>query len=338
MRVATVVELEAMLWTRTDLAQHGWGRAGIDGAVSSGELHRLRRGWYMRGADWGDLWPQARHLAQILAAQHDSHEPPVFARESAAVLLGLPVLRVPVDRVHIHAGPSRHCTEGVLRHSGPLEPDDIVEVDGILCTSLIRTIADVVRLASPEAAIACADAAMARVAGGPREYDADAAAGWREHVEARLRVGQRGVRQARAVLSMADGRSELPLESVTKLQLRRLGFAQPSLQVPVPSPAGCTYWMDMELVDADVFYECDGEAKYTDASLRAGRSAEQVVLEEKRREDWVRGLTGKRVIRGGFADVVSPSVLAERLRAFGIPLPPRRDRLLLPSAPSRAAR
>lgn len=132
---------------------------------------------------------------------------------------------------------------------------------------------------------------------------------------------------------MMDGRSELPLESVTKLQLRRLGFVQPDVQVRVPGPGGSDYWMDIGLREADAFYECDGEAKYTDEALRSGRTVERVLLDEKQREDWVRGTTGKRVVRGGSAHAATPAALAARLTSFGIPLPPRRARLLLPSAP-----
>ena len=91
--------------------------------------------------------------------------------------------------------------------------------------------------------------------------------------------------------------------------------------------------MDIELDEADSFYECDGETKYTDEAMRSGRTLEQVLLAEKQREDWVRGTTGKRVLRGGSAHAASPAALAARLVSFGVALPDRRDRLLLPRRP-----
>ena len=323
-----------MLRTRSDLMNAGSTRAAIDADVAAGRLHRLRRGWYADGGQWADLWPQARHRAHLLVAHEDAHAPPVFCFTSAATLLGLPVHRIVPERVHMAVAAGRRTVPGVVRHRVPLAAEDVVEVFGVRCTSLERTVLDLLRLASPEVAVACADAAMSRVGGGARRYDVDAAERWRDRLQVGLGApASRGVRQARAVLGIADGRSELPLESVTKLQLRRLGFMQPRLQVPIASPTGTTYWIDMEIEEAGVFFECDGEAKYTDAALRSGRSVERVVLDEKRREDWVRGVTGKRIIRGGFAHVGSPEVLAARLAAFGIRLPPARKRLLLPSRP-----
>lgn len=337
MRNATIDDLASLVHTRTDLAHHGWTRAAIDGAIRDGVLVRLRRGWYMHRDDHGSLWPQSQHLARVLVAHEDAQSRPVFVLTSAAALHGLPLLRVGVDQVHVHGGEGRRTAGQMVRHRGELADDDVVEVSGIRCTSLERTVADLVRLAEPEVAVACADAAMARIGGEPRRYNADSAGLWREAVSARLgRRGTRGVVQGRAILEMADGRSELPLESVTKLQLRRLGFEQPLLQVAVPAPSGGSFWLDMELREHAVFYECDGDAKYTDPALQGGRSIEQILLGEKHREDWVRGVTGKRIIRGGFAHVASPRALASRLTAFGVVLPPRGARLQLPSAPATA--
>jgi hypothetical protein len=337
MRDPSIDELRSMLRTRTDLMNEGWTRAAIDTGLAGGGIHRLRRGWYVHGQEWATLWPQARHRALLIAGAEDARVPPVYCFTSAATLLGLPVHPIAPGRVHMAVTTQRRSVPGVVRHRTPLEASDVVEIGGLRCTSISRTVLDIARYASPEVAIACADAALSSIGGGPRRYHIESAEIWRDGLRGLLSVpGARGVRQARAVLDMADGRSELPLESVTKLQLRRLGFAQPKLQVPLASPTGTTYWMDMEIEEAGVFYECDGEGKYTDETLRSGRSVERVILDEKRREDWVRGVTGKRVLRGGFAEVASPGALAARLTAFGIRLPPIRKRLLLPSRPALA--
>lgn len=178
------------------------------------------------------------------------------------------------------------------------------------------------------------EAALQRVAGPPRAYDTGAAEGFREAVRDRVRAGAgaRGVRAARDLIEVVDDRSELPLESVMKLQLRRLGFRQPGLQVPVPSPGG-TYWMDLEIPGAGLFFECDGNGKYTDAALTDGRPVERILLDEKHREDWVRGVSGNRVLRFGTRDVATPDALASRLRAFRVELPTTRKRLFLPRRP-----
>lgn len=91
--------------------------------------------------------------------------------------------------------------------------------------------------------------------------------------------------------------------------------------------------MDLEIPGAGAFIECDGQGKYVDAALTAGRTLDGILLAEKHREDWVRGVTDKRVLRCASADVATPDALAARLRAFRIALPTTRRRLFLPRRP-----
>lgn len=105
------------------------------------------------------------------------------------------------------------------------------------------------------------------------------------------------------------------------MQLHRLGFRDLDLQVAVKGPHGFDYFVDIGLRDVRTFWEFDGEVKYRDSAMRRGRSVEDVVLDEKRREDWIRGVTQWRLCRGGFADIVSPEALGARLAAFGVRSP-----------------
>src|SRR3546814_7568878 len=103
--------------------------------------------------------------------------------------------------------------------SGPLLPEDVTEREGLLVTSLPRTIVDVIRTVSTEAAIAYFDAALRLVAWrGHGRYDGEAAERFRAEIVARLEAmpGARGIRQARVVASFADGRAQLPGESVSR--------------------------------------------------------------------------------------------------------------------------
>lgn len=330
------VTARSILRTRIDLRAEGWSDRHLAAAVAASTILRVRRGWYVRAEDWNVLWPQSRHLVHVVAAHSDAQESPVFVLTSAAVVHGLPLFRSRTSRVHTaHAGARRRSGDAVVRHDVQLASDEIVEVGGIRCTSLERTVFDLLRLASPEVALVCADAALARIGGDPRDFDRAAAECWLDEVAARVDAAAtaRGIRQARTLLEIADGRSEQPLEVVTKLQLRRLGFAQPRLQVTVPAPHGGSYWMDIALDEVNAFYECDGEGKYLDEATRSGRSLDEVLFAEKKREDWVRGTTGRRVVRGGSEHAVTPEALAAHLSAFGIALPDRRKRLLLPKRP-----
>jgi hypothetical protein len=336
MRTLDLQDIRRLLLRRDQLVLDGWSDRRIEREAASGRLHRLRRGVYVDGAQWEGLWPASRHLAHVVAVNDGARVRPVFALTSAAAVHRLPLHRVIVERVHtIHPDVARRTAYATVRHRGAVDESDVVDVGGILCTSLQRTIYDLARLTSAEVALACADAALARVGGDPRYYDERAAGEWLMAMESRTDrgAGARGIRHARMLMTLVDGRSQLPLESITKLQLRRLGFDQPRLQVPVPAPDGGSFWLDLELGESDSFYECDGETKYTDEAMRSGRTLEQVLLAEKQREDWVRGTTGKRVLRGGSAHAASPSALAARLGSFGIALPDPRKRLLLPRRP-----
>ncbi|MBM3714947.1 MAG: hypothetical protein FJW64_04295 [Actinobacteria bacterium] len=273
-----------------------------------------------------ELWADSRHRVAVVAAARLMHgSSSIVSHLSAAVLHGLPQYRFGERPVEVTTrGPGRTSGRpGLRRHHDALSDDDIVVVDGIACTSLDRTVFDVARTASTETAVACADAAVAREAMRGRRFDADAQAAWRARLSeraARAR-GRRGVRAARWVLDFADGRAELPGESVSRVQLHRLGFRAFELQVRVNGPDGGDYFVDVGLPEARTFWEFDGRAKYTEASLLRGRTTEEAFLEEKRREDWIRGVTQWRFCRGGFADIESPAALTARLRAFGVELP-----------------
>lgn len=270
---------------------------------------------------WRGLSPESRHRAEVLAtAFSETGSDPVFSHVSAAVLWGLPLYRVRPTRVHALTAPNqRHSTTGILRHEGTVPDADIAEIRGIRCTSLARTVFDVARTVAPEAALAVADAALALVGGDPWDFDDQAADALLGELAARTRrPGARGILQARHIVDLADGRAQLPLESVTRYRLHQAGFARPRLQVPVDRADGGRFWMDIAVDQSQTFLECDGRAKYRDVELRGERSAEDVVLGEKVREDWVRAVTGWRVVRVMSEHVATSAAAESFFRAVGL--------------------
>lgn len=322
MRQAGISELTAALVPRCDLDGRGASSRGIRRDVERGVLHEVRRGWYIDAALWAELWPESRHRAHALAVAKSSRgAEPVLAFTSAAVLAwDLSLYRLAPTRVHVMLGErSRHSVPDVFRHEGALQDADVVEVSGIRCTSLERTVYDLARTVPAEAAISVVDAAMARFGGDPRAYDENAAEAWRERMLTRVGVrGARGIRRARELMDFADGRAQLPGESVSRLQLARIGFARPQLQVRVAGPASSDYWVDFALDDAGAFGEFDGAGKYLEIARATGVALEQVLLEEKQREDWIRGSTQRRFARWGSAHIVTPAALESRLASFHI--------------------
>ncbi len=92
----------------------------------------------------------------------------------------------------------------------------------------------------------------------------------------------------------------------------------PSLQHRFPRRGGGWWFVDFYWEQFNLVGEFDGLGKYRRAEWRNGRSAEQVVIDEKLREDELRAL-GPRVVRWGWDIARSPRSLGALLAAAGLP-------------------
>lgn len=302
----------------------GVGRTRLHDAVRSGEVIAVHHGWYVRGSMWQQWHTEERHAAKAIAVVRSMRGgDAVLSHTSAAAHLGLPLYRVSPVRVHV-TGPrtsgSVRASESVARHTGDIS-GDVVEMHGVRVTSLARTVADLVGRLPLTAAVALADAAMRQVAwrGGDATYDPLAADAWRDQVLARASL-QRGARasvQGRWVIAFADGRAQLPGESVSRLYLHQLGFAPPSLQVRVAHSTG-HYEVDFGLDDVDLWGEFDGVGKYTDPAMLKNASTAETVMLEKQREDSIRGMTRRGMIRWGSAHIATLDAFRARLASFHV--------------------
>ena len=323
--IGSAPHLEHLVRSREDLILNGWTDREIAAAVRGKAIMHMRRGWYIDAEEYRRLTPEQQHRTRVIAVARESEGGAAMSHTSAGVLWRLPFYRVELTRVHMTTDAPRRISSArdVLRHVAPLPAEDVVVVDGIRCTSLARTVFDLCRTLPLEASVSVADAAERLMGERIREWDLDAIESWRAGLQHRLdgAAGARGIRQARWVADFADGRAQLPGESVSRLQLHRLGFAPPELQVPVPGPAGRMYFVDFGLEDARAFGEFDGKGKYLDQAMRAGKTIEQVMLEEKEREDWIRGTTRRPFARWGSTHIRTAPDLATRLAAFHITPP-----------------
>jgi hypothetical protein len=321
-RAMSVPELSPLVRSRNSLLLGGWTERRLSAAVQRGELQVVRRGSYILAADAEILWAEGRHLAHVIAVVRDSAGGAAVSHESAAVVWGLPLYRHRPRRVHLTTESSGRISSGpdVMRHVAPLPASDVVVRHGIRTTTLSRTVFDLMRTLPMEASVSCADAAERMMALRGREWNEDAVTSWRRSMAERIAgaSGARGVKWARRVADFADGRAQLPGESVSRLQIVRLGFRRPRLQAPVAGPRGRMYFVDLALDDVEAFGEFDGKGKYLDEALRRGIPLEQVLLEEKQREDWIRGTTQRRLARWGDEHIVTPRELAARLASFSI--------------------
>ncbi|WP_194397491.1 type IV toxin-antitoxin system AbiEi family antitoxin domain-containing protein [Microbacterium atlanticum] len=324
-----IADARSRVIRRSEVIAGGATERQLRTLVDRGELTRVRSGFYARASHLSGLHVEERHLLDVVAADAARRGGDVvFSSISAAVAHGLPLFGIRPDRVHV-AGPRTDAVArpraGLAHHAVQLSDGDKVVLDGLPCTSLARTVFDLARTVPRGTAVAAADAALRAVAwhAGDRVYDEYAAEAFRSGLLDRLAkaAGSRGVRQARFIVAFADGRAQLPGESISRLHLHDLGFAPPRLQVPFRGPRGEDWAVDFGLDDADAWGEFDGKGKYTDPAFLRGRTPEQAVLEEKYREDWIRGTSNRRFARWGIAHVGSAADLARRLAAFHISPP-----------------
>ena len=129
-------------------------------AVASGEAVKMRRGVFVGGGGWASVNDRDRYLLRMRAVAATRSSTPIFSHYSAAVIWGLPIIGQWPHEVHLLAGRrgGLHSKNGVAIHHDRLDDADIVEVDGMLVTSLARTLIDLARSTSFLSAVASLDA------------------------------------------------------------------------------------------------------------------------------------------------------------------------------------
>lgn len=289
-----------------------------------GSLTAVRRGSYVRTSEWDALFVEGKliTLARAVDARRRSPVGIAYAYATAAACHGLPVYRVRADRIDliVPGDHTRQDSSDVVRHHVPLPDDDVVTIDGLRVTSLERTVYDVIRTTSLETAVTCFDAALRAVAwdDGSHTYDEVAAAEFREAVWRRIRAhsGARGIRQARFVADFADGRAQLPGESISRLWMHLLGAPAPVLQLRVDLPGGRIAYLDFAWPQLGRWGEFDGVFKYEDPDLLAGRTRDEVLVAQGEREWAVGTATGWSNDRWGFDRMPDIETFAAFLRGI----------------------
>jgi hypothetical protein len=290
---------------------HAGQQAQLIRAVRAGEVQRVRRGVYSpvgagpppRGAD--------RHLltAFAAAAQRDD---PVFAGYTSALLHGMPAVgAIPSQVTFLAAGASGRIRNGVVELGR--RGDTVVETrGGVRLTSLADAVLEVGRRSPLVTALAMVDAAIGRRFEGDRRPGCTL-----DELLAILdrRRPFRGSRRTAAVLARADPLAESPLESLSRLRIEEHGFPPPLSQHEVRLADGRIARLDFAWPGIGVWGEADGVGKYGTSSQRSAAT----VIDEKRREDAIRAITGWRCVRWGWREAWRGVPLARSLLDAGLP-------------------
>ncbi|MCG2801988.1 MAG: endonuclease domain-containing protein [Cellulomonas sp.] len=273
--------------------------------MRSGQWERLCFGAYLPAARAAS--GRERALARIVAVHQRLAGPHWFSHQSAALVWGLPVWRVP-ESTHLRQpgrpGSTRDRT--VARHTGELDGQHLAEVGALPVTDLALTAVDCARSSGPLEALVVADAALRA---GAR----------REDMAALLEplAGRSGVARARAVVAYADGGAESAPETATRFALLLAGLPAPATQVPVTTRLG-VFWADLGLPQWRLLIEYDGRVKYLEPDS---------LVREKRRHDAIVE-AGWTVLRLTKEDLRDPADIARRVRGLlppDLPLTPRRE-------------
>lgn len=291
------------LGLRPSLIAAGYRDGELRRLRRTGELDTVRRGAYVSTADPRVEDELVRHRLLIMAGLGSLAPGAVVSHCSAAVLLGLPLWSIPLNRLHVTRSQRTggRLSRTVHLHTAPLAGDDVVEIDGIAVTSPARTVVDLARSVPFEAAVVTADGAL-------REgLMPGALAGMVERVS-----GWRGAAAARRVVAFADGRSESVGESRSRVAILRAGLPAPVPQWEVWRGAAVLARCDFGWPELRTVGEFDGRVKYG-RLLSPDQYPGDVVFDEKLREDELRA-EGLHVARWTWRDLTAFAGAAARIR------------------------
>lgn len=285
--------------TYQQLRRTGLSDKDIAADIKAARLRRMRRGVFIDAQRWNEapFWEQ--NVVSVVAHHAISQERGIYSHLSAARLIGVDLWNAP-SAIHVmHTGRrgDRAPLGDVIRHNQIVPPQQVIRVNGILTTSLERTIVDCARILTPESALVMADSGLRLGASTPKLQGLVKAG-----------VGSRNINRVRQVLEIADGRSESAGESRLRLNLLDWHFPAPVLQLEIPTVVGL-FRADMGWPELRLIAEFDGAGKYT----AYGRT-EQALIDERRRETHLME-AGWQIIRVRWQDLNDDVGLRQRFDA-----------------------
>ncbi|MET0955407.1 MAG: hypothetical protein ABWY68_05610 [Cryobacterium sp.] len=311
------------------LLEAGVSRRGIQQLCAQGALTSIRRGVYAAAETWRSAGANERYSLLVRATVLAAARAPVLSHQSAAVLHGLPIIGSWPANVHTCTPDARggSSTRAVTAHRGG-RPDALELIDGCQVTSLARTLVDVAATSSFLVGVTMVDHALRveqeraerlRKQARPDELAAEPALTkedlYRELEKVNPRTGRRRAEQA---IAFASPLAANPGETLSRVRIFQLGFAEPELQVCFPDILGANAFVDFFWRRVRKIGEFDGFLKYGAGPVLAGRDPSAVVWEEKQREDALRARVNS-FDRWGWDLALSPTRFHAFLTERGVP-------------------
>lgn len=265
------------LITRRQALTLGLSEKEVRQFVATGTWIPVHRGVYALASAWTELdrWveqPRLRSLAVGMQLTVDH----VFSHDSAADLLGLPILRARPDLVHVtREGVTGSRNLHGVKHHGAVYHDSQVETAfGVPVLNLARTAVDIAREHGLVHGLPACDAARRR---GEAVHQLQAACAPMRH--------WKGVPAARRSIELSDPGAETVGESLMRLMILEIGIGEPETQFEIRDADG---WVRCDVRVGRHIFEFDGRKKYlrpVDGGV--ARDPALAAWNEKLRQDWV---------------------------------------------------
>ena len=274
------------IFTVRDLRSRDVTEREVRTAIRTGAWVRLRTGVFVSAADLAEVERSGRRpgLEALAVTTSIERASAVLSGATAAWVWGLPRPRTTPQTVRLTDPERWRRGRGWLMTRAALPDDEVTARGAYRVTTAARTLVDLARAWPELDAVAAMDAALLRGLTSRDEL--------RRVVDRQANVPC--IPRASRALDLADGRAESWLETCGRLIFAALGLPAYVPQVEL--------WLEGRLVKvADGWYpeaalaiEFDGRVKYR--RPRFGRTPEQELWEEKRREDLLRSV-GVRFVR-----------------------------------------
>jgi hypothetical protein len=290
----------------------GYEEREVTRLVQSKEWTRLRRGVLIDSKHIPDD-ESSRALVVMRALGLRVQGPIVASHHTAATIHQLTALKkrpevlnpghtLEVLRPGLGSG---RIEAGVRWRVAALPASQLIQVDGVCCTTVPRTIIDIARETDFAEGLVVAESALNRrltTLSDLREIH-ELCSDWS------------GARNAGRVVSFASELSESPGESLSRIAFADCGLPDPAQQRYIHDAVGLIGRVDFLWEQFFTIGEFDGKVKYVKPDDDNDDVDKSALYDEKRREDRLRD-AGFEVVRFGWADIVGrPEWVSARVRA-----------------------
>ncbi|MDR7184291.1 hypothetical protein J2X85_001314 [Microbacterium trichothecenolyticum] len=284
--------------------------------ISMGEVVRIAPGSFAVRTDWDRLTPMAQHAQRVWEAAVRARSQLHASHWAAAALHGIDMIGTWPTRIDtcVELASGGRSSGTFRRHGRRLSDIGTMPWQGHAVTTPLQTAVDLMASSRFLEGVVAADQAL----WAKRSEGALVAASDLRDLAGSVK-GRGSARAVRAA-EFATGLSDSVRESHSRVLISVMGFPEPELQARFMLSDGRDAFTDFFWQEHRHIGEFDGAGKYRDPALLRDRSSEEVLLEEKDREDDLRRQVDA-FSRWRLPALRSPRLLFDILRDAGLPPP-----------------